>query len=54
MSTILFRFENPKLEPIKVETQAKGYSILELTEDHDIHLNHNCGGFAHAAPVIYM
>ena len=44
MSTILFRFENPKLEPIKVETQAKGYSILELTEDHDIHLNHNCGG----------
>ena len=44
MSTILFRFENPKLEPIKVETQAKGYSILELTEDHDIHLHHNCGG----------
>ncbi|MCL4136177.1 UNVERIFIED_CONTAM: hypothetical protein GTU68_045719 [Idotea baltica] len=20
-----------------------GYSILEITEDHDIHLNHNCG-----------
>ncbi len=44
MSTILFRFENPKLVPKKVESSAKGFSILELTEDHDIHLNHNCGG----------
>ena len=44
MSTILFRFENSNLAPKKVETKAKGYSLLELTEDHDIHLNHNCGG----------
>jgi 2Fe-2S ferredoxin len=44
MSKILFRFENPDLAPKQVNTQAKGYSILELTEDHDIHLNHNCGG----------
>lgn len=44
MSTILFRFENPSLSPKKIVTKAKGYSILELTEDHDIHLNHNCGG----------
>jgi ferredoxin, 2Fe-2S len=44
MSTITFNFENPKLETITIETKAKGYSILELTEDHNIHLNHNCGG----------
>lgn len=44
MSTILFRFENPALPPKKIVTAGKGYSILELTEDHDIHLNHNCGG----------
>jgi 2Fe-2S ferredoxin len=44
MSTITFKFENPKLETITIETKAKGYSILELTEDHNIHLNHNCGG----------
>lgn len=44
MATILFRFENPSLPPQKVVVPAKGYSILELTEDHDVHLNHNCGG----------
>ena len=27
-----------------VKTAEEGYSILEVTEDHDIHLNHNCGG----------
>lgn len=44
MSTITFKFENLKLETKTIETKAKGYSILEVTEDHDIHLNHNCGG----------
>ncbi|MEP7266890.1 MAG: 2Fe-2S iron-sulfur cluster-binding protein [Saprospiraceae bacterium] len=44
MSTIIFKFEDPALDTKTVETKAKGYSILELTEDHDIHLNHNCGG----------
>lgn len=44
MSTITFKFENPAIATKTIDTKAKGYSILELTEDHDIHLNHNCGG----------
>ena len=44
MARILFRFEEDGLEDVFVENAEKGYSILEITEDHDIHLNHNCGG----------
>jgi 2Fe-2S ferredoxin len=44
MSKILFRFEDTRLSPLLVDQPAKGYSILEITEDHNIHLNHNCGG----------
>ena len=44
MANILFRFEDKSI-PEKLVTNAEaGYSILEITEDHDIHLNHNCGG----------
>ncbi len=44
MAKILFTFEDKSIESKTVETEAKGYSILELTEDFDVHLNHNCGG----------
>lgn len=44
MAKILFRFEDQRLTPVSVEQPAKGFSILEITEDHNIHLNHNCGG----------
>ncbi len=43
MATIKFTFEDPKIEPKTVEA-AEGESILDVTEDHHIHLNHNCGG----------
>ena len=44
MATVKFTFEDPEIEPKTVENVSSGYSILEVTEDHDIHLNHNCGG----------
>lgn len=43
MARIKFSFENDKLDDVIVENAEKGFSILEITEDHDIHLNHNCG-----------
>ncbi len=44
MAKITFRFEDTNLEDKIVENAEAGLSILELTEDHHIHLNHNCGG----------
>ncbi len=44
MARIKFTFEEANIEPVVVENAEEGYSILEVTEDHDIHLNHNCGG----------
>ena len=44
MAKIKFTCEDKSIEDKVVENAEKGYSILEITEDHDIHLNHNCGG----------
>ena len=44
MARIKFRFEDESIETKIIEEAEAGYSILEVTEDHDIHLNHNCGG----------
>jgi 2Fe-2S ferredoxin len=44
MARIKFSFEDKNLEDKIVENAEEGFSILEITEDHDIHLNHNCGG----------
>ena len=44
MAKITFRFEDKTLDDKIVENAEAGLSILELTEDHDVHLNHNCGG----------
>ena len=44
MAKITFTFEDKDIPTKVVENAEEGYSILELTEDHDIHLNHNCGG----------
>ncbi len=44
MAKIKFNFEDSSIDPVTIEEDMKGYSILEVTEDHDIHLNHNCGG----------
>ncbi len=44
MAKILFKFEDTAIASKLVENAEAGFSILELTEDHDVHLNHNCGG----------
>lgn len=44
MATIKFTFEDKSIETKVVEQVEADQSILEIAEDHDIHLNHNCGG----------
>ena len=44
MAKITFTFEDKDIATKVVDNAEEGYSILEITEDHDIHLNHNCGG----------
>lgn len=44
MATIRFLFEDKNIASKIVENVAAETSILELTEEHDVHLNHNCGG----------
>ncbi len=44
MATIKFLFEDKKIPPKTVAGNFLDQSILEITEDYDIHLNHNCGG----------
>ena len=43
MATVKFTFEDQTIQPVIVSAAADT-SILEVTEEHDIHLNHNCGG----------
>jgi 2Fe-2S ferredoxin len=44
MATIHFLFEDQNIASKTVEGNFTDQSILEVTEDYDIHLNHNCGG----------
>lgn len=44
MATVIFNFEDKSIPQKTVENLSSGYSILEVTEDNDVHLNHNCGG----------
>ena len=44
MAKIKFTFEDKNIKPVVVENAEEGYSILEIAEDNDVHLNHNCGG----------
>jgi ferredoxin, 2Fe-2S len=44
MATIKFKFEDTSIPEVVAENVAKGYSVLEATEDFNVHLNHNCGG----------
>lgn len=43
MVKVKFRFEDDQLQEQVVEGYFKGESILDIAEDADIHLNHNCG-----------
>ena len=44
MATIRFQFEDSSIPAKTVSGDFLDLSILEITEDHDVHLNHNCGG----------
>jgi 2Fe-2S ferredoxin len=44
MATVKFTFEDPDIPPKVVENVEFDYSILEVAEENDVHLNHNCGG----------
>lgn len=43
MATVKFTFEDKSITPVTVENVEEGISILEVTEDNGVHLNHNCG-----------
>lgn len=44
MAVINFQFEDTSIASKTVEGNFEDLSILELTEEYDVHLNHNCGG----------
>ncbi len=44
MATVKVTFEDKELQPVTLDNVEAGYSILEIVEENDIHLNHNCGG----------
>lgn len=43
MAKVKFLFEDTELQPVTVDGAEKGFSILEIAEDNDVHLSHNCG-----------
>jgi 2Fe-2S ferredoxin len=43
MARITFKFEDKSKETKVIEDVEAGFTIQEVTEDNDIHLNHNCG-----------
>jgi ferredoxin, 2Fe-2S len=44
MAKVTFLFEDKSKPSIVYDNAQEGYSILEITEEADVHLNHNCGG----------
>lgn len=44
MATIRFLFEDTSIAPKTIHGDFLDQSILEITEEYDVHLNHNCGG----------
>lgn len=44
MATVKFTFEDTNLKPVTVENVESDISLLEVAEENDVHLNHNCGG----------
>ena len=44
MAKVKFTFEDKKIKEVVVDNAEEGFSILEIAEDNDVHLNHNCGG----------
>ena len=44
MATVRFEFEDTNIAPKTVTGNFQDMSVLEITEEYDVHLNHNCGG----------
>ncbi|MFM8485227.1 MAG: 2Fe-2S iron-sulfur cluster-binding protein [Bacteroidota bacterium] len=44
MATVRFEFEDTNIAPKTVTGNFQDASVLEITEEYDVHLNHNCGG----------
>jgi 2Fe-2S ferredoxin len=44
MAIVKFTFEDVDIPSKTIRNAEAGYSILEIAEDNDVHLNHNCGG----------
>lgn len=44
MAKIIFKFEDESIKEKCVDNVEAGFSILEIAEENDVHLNHNCGG----------
>ncbi|MBK8705675.1 MAG: 2Fe-2S iron-sulfur cluster binding domain-containing protein [Saprospiraceae bacterium] len=44
MATVKFTFEDKSISSVIIDNVEEGLSILEVTEENNIHLNHNCGG----------
>lgn len=43
MARIVFKFEDKEIPTKIVENAEVGLTIQDITEDHGVHLNHNCG-----------
>lgn len=43
MAKITFRFEDKSIESRTIDADVLGISILDIAEENDIHINHNCG-----------
>jgi 2Fe-2S ferredoxin len=44
MAKIIFQFEDKSIPTKEIVGDFIDQSILEITEEADVHLNHNCGG----------
>lgn len=44
MAKVHFTFEDKSIPDMIIRDAQVDTSILEITEEHNIHLNHNCGG----------
>lgn len=43
MAKITFLFEDKSISTKTIEESVKGLSLLDIAEENDVHINHNCG-----------
>lgn len=44
MAKVIFEFEDSSIPSKTVDTANVNQSILDIAENNDVHLSHNCGG----------